>query len=225
MTKIFDVYLFYVWVIYFCCMRGAILDIARDHLFDSVDEMQAHRLAPLVQQRLIRLRDIYNYWLQYPALRDRDIVLEIQKRYDVKKTIAYNDLAVIKYLLGDLNKVSKDYARYRFIQRNEETRAIALRLKDARAAAACDNYYGKYMQLDKEDARDLGFDQIVVQPFQPDTDPSIVGIKPVPNIREKIASMLKKYWSEDVEDVRFEEAEYDEEKLFQLPAEGEEVLS
>ena len=74
---------------------------------------------------------MYNYWLQYPRIREQEIVLELQKRYQIQKSAAYEDIRIIKYLLGDLNKATKDYHRYRFIQRNEESYEMAKRIKDA----------------------------------------------------------------------------------------------
>lgn len=190
------------------------LDVAREYLFASVDEMKEASLPEITQKRLIRLRDMYNYWLQYPRLKDMEIVLELCKRYEIQKSAAYEDLRMIKYLLGDLNKASKDYHRYRFLQRNQETYDTAKRLGDARAMAACDNYYAKYTQLDKEDELDKGYDKIIIQPFVPSFDPTILGIKPIPNIREKIAEKIRKYWSEDVEEVDFETADYNEDDIF-----------
>ena len=199
------------------------LDVARDYLFATVDEMNEANLPQVTQTVLIRLRDLYNFWLQYPRLKDLEIVQEDMKRYGVQKSAAYDDLRHIKYLLGDLNKASKDYHRYRFIQRNEETRETAKRLGDARAMAACDNYYGKYMQLDKEDEVDKGYDKIVVQPFVPSADPTILGIKAIPDIRERIKKKIDQYWSEDVEDIDFENADFNEDELFhpELRKDGE----
>ena len=191
-----------------------VLDVAKDYLFASVDEMTEAKIPQITQARLIRLRDMYNFWLQYPSMKDLQITQELMKRYKIQKSAAYEDLRYIKYLLGDLNKASKDYHRYRFIQRNEETRETAKRLGDARSMAACDNYYGKYMQLDKEDEVDKGYDKIIVQPFVPSADPTILGIKPISDIRERIKKKIAQYWSEDVEEVDFEEADFNEDDLF-----------
>ena len=62
----------------------------------------------------------------------------------------------------------------------------------------------------------MPFDLIVVQPFTATDDPSVLGIKPIPNIQEKIQQMLQKYRAEnmDIEDVEFEEADLEEDDLF-----------
>lgn len=55
-----------------------------------------------------------------------------------------------------------------------------------------------------------------MQPFTATADPSVLGIKPVPNIQEKIQKMLDKYRAEtiDIEDVEYEEADLEEDVLF-----------
>lgn len=193
------------------------LETARIHLFSSVDEMKRAGVPELIQLRLIRLRDMYNFWLQYPNKKDMDIVDELKQRYGIGKSAAYEDIRIIKFLLGDLNKASKDYHRFRFEHMIAGAYEMGKRTKDARAMAAASNYYGKYMQLDKEDEKDLGYDQIVVQPFEPSNDPSILGIKPIPNIREKIEAKIKQYSNEDIEDVDFEEVEFNEDDIFKAP--------
>lgn len=82
----------------------ATIDIAKENLFASVDEMRERNIPEVIQQRLLRLRDMYNYWLQYPRIREQEIVLELQKRYQIQKSAAYEDIRIIKYLLGDLNR-------------------------------------------------------------------------------------------------------------------------
>ena len=46
--------------------------------------------------------------------------------------------------------------------------------------------------------------------------PTVLGIKPIPNINEKIKEMLDKYRKEtiDIEDIEFEEADLEEDELF-----------
>ena len=42
----------------------------------------------------------------------------------------------------------------------------------------------------------------------------MIGIKPIPNIREKIAGMKKKYMADIAEDITFEETDFNEEEFF-----------
>ena len=56
------------------------------------------------------------------------------------------------------------------------------------------------------------YDLIVVQPFTATADPSVLGIKPIPNVQKKIQKMIAKYRAEtiDFEDVEYEEADLEE---------------
>lgn len=192
----------------------ATIDVCQKYLFADVNEMVADGVPEVIQKRLIRLRDMYNLWLQFPRKKDLEIVGELERRYKISKSTAYDDVRIIKRLLGDFNKTTKDYHRFRFCHMIEESFEMAKRTKDARAMASAANFYGKYTQLDKEDILDKGYDKIVVQPFEPTDDPSVLGIKAIPNIREKIKAKITQYWADDVEDVDFEEVEFDEEAIF-----------
>lgn len=202
----------------------ATIDVCQKYLFADLDEMSADGLPEVIQQRLLRLRDMYNFWLQFPRKKDLEIVAELELRYKVSKSTAYEDIRIIKRLLGDLAKTTKDYHRYKFCQMIDETYEMAKRIKDARAMGAAANYYGKYTQLDKEDILDKGYDKIVVQPFEPTDDPSVLGIKAIPNIREKIKSKIQQYWSEDIEDVEFEEIEFNEDEIFNTKTKRDETV-
>lgn len=161
----------------------ATIEVCEKYLFADVNEMAADGIPELIQQRLIRLRDMYNYWLQFPRKKDLEIVQELEYRY-------------------------------KFCQMIDETFEMARRIKDARAMGAAANYYGKYTQLDKEDILDKGYDKIIVQPFEPTDDPTVLGIKPIPNVRDRIKSKIQQYWSDDIEDVDFEEVEFNEDDIF-----------
>lgn len=203
----------------------ATIDVCRNYLFADSDKMKAEGVPTVIQERLIRLRDMYNYWLQFPRKKDMEIVDELGRRYEISKSTCYEDVRIIKQLLGDFNQSTKEYHRLKFLQMIEETFDVARRVKDARAMAAAANYYGKYNKLDKEEAEDKGYDKIVVQPFEPTDDPTVIGIKPIPNLRNKIKSKIEQYWSDDIEDVEFEEIEFDEEKLFKQGGHPDETVS
>ena len=64
--------------------------------------------------------------------------------------------------------------------------------------------YAKYNQLDKEDALEYPWEDIIPQNYEPSSDPTLLGIKPIANIQEKIAALKKKY-NADIEDVDFDE--------------------
>ena len=195
-------------------MLPAILDTAKDFLFSDVSKMVEAGLPEATRRHIIRLRDIYNYWLQFPMTKDRQLVDHIMQAYELQTTQAYADLRVVKALLGDLQKASKEYHRYRFIEMVNAAYEIARINRDAKSMVAAADKYAKYTQLDKEDLVDRGFDKIMIQPFKPTDDPSVAGFKPVPNIRERIQKKIASYWSEEIQEVEFESVEFNEDDIF-----------
>lgn len=58
--------------------------------------------------------------------------------------------------------------------------------KDTKTMENAASSYAKFNRIDLEDEQAVPYDLIVVQPFTAKADPSILGIKPIPNIQEKI---------------------------------------
>ena len=196
----------------------AIIDTAREHLFSDVADMTLHRLPAATQTHILRLRDLYNYWLQHPKTADKEIVLKLQNDYSLAKSQAYTDLSILKSLLGELQKTTKDYHRFRFNQMIQEAFEVARVQKDAKAMQAAAAQYAKYNQLDKEDALNFDYEKIIVQTFVPTEDPSVAGFKPIPNIREKIRSKID-FYSQDcevIEDIEIESADYNPDEIFNV---------
>ena len=202
----------------------ATIDVCKEHLFADREEMAKHNIPVIIQDRLIRLRDMYNFWLGCPRKKDLEIVKELEIRYKIQRSAAYEDVRIIKMLLGDLNKSTKDYHRWKLLNMLDESYEMAKRTKDARAMVAASDKYGKYTQLDKEDLVDRGYDKIQVQPFEPTDDPSVLGMKPIPNVRQRIQAKIKQYWNDDIEDVEFEEVEFNEDDIFHPKLKSDETV-
>ena len=69
--------------------------------------------------------------------------------------------------------------------------------------------YAKFNNVNVEDEQSVPYDMIVVQPFTATSDPSVLGIKPMPNIEKVISDMIAKYRAEslDIDDIKCEEAD------------------
>ena len=197
----------------------AIIDTAREHLFADALDMQRIGLPLATQKHIFRLRDLYQFWLQHPRIKDKEIILKLQQDYKLGKSQAYTDLSILKLLLGEFQKTSKDYHRYRFIEMINEAYEVARVNKDAKAMATAADKYAKYTQLDKEDEINFDYDKIAVQAFVPTDDPSVAGFKPVPNLREVIRNTIKKYEKECeyIEFVEVEEADFNPDNIFKVP--------
>ena len=195
--------------------RQPILEICSKDLFTAEDELFEKYNAEQAQ-RVLRLRDMYNYYISNPDTKDRQFVDTAMSRHGIMKSQAYADLSIIKSLLPLLSSASRDFHRFRFNEMILETYQMAKARKDTKTMEKAASSYAKFNRVDLEDEQALPYDLIVVQPFISFSDPRVLGIKPIPNVEEKIAAMLKKYRQEsmDIDDVDYEEVDLEEEELF-----------
>ena len=191
------------------------LEICRIDLFTAKDELQ-QRYADSIVERIMRIRDEYNWFLSNPDSKDRQFVEQAVSRHGISRMQAYNDLAVVKALMPHLAQASRDFHRYRYNEMILETYQMAKKRKDTKTMEKAASSYAKYNRVDLEDEQAVPYDLIVVQPFTATDDPTVLGIKPIPNINERIHALLKKYQAEniDIEDVEFEEPDLELSSLF-----------
>ena len=191
------------------------IDACRLDLFTSEDELRQKYTEPIVA-RVLRIREEYNWFLSNPDAKDRQFVEAVTSRHGINKTQAYSDLAIIKALLPHLAQASRDFHRYRYNEMILETYQMARKRKDTKTMEKAASSYAKFNRVDLEDEQAVPYDLIVVQPLTATDNPSVLGIKPIPNIQERIDALLKKYQAEniDIEDIEFEEADIEEKSLF-----------
>jgi hypothetical protein len=113
----------------------ATIDICEKYLFADVSEMVQEGVPEIIQKRLVRLRDLYNYWMNFPGKKDMEIAEEDMRRNGIGKSAAYEDVRILKKLLGNFAKTTKDYHRYKFALMIDESFQMAKRTKDAKAMA------------------------------------------------------------------------------------------
>lgn len=169
-----------------------------------------------VVERVLRVRDLYMWRLSHPDSSDREFVAEFKSRYPMGKNAAQEYLRIVNALLPLLSEKSRDFHRWRYNEMIMETYQMAKARKDTKTMERAATSYGKLNKVDAEDVQAVPFHLIVVQPFVATNDPSVLGIKPIPGIEDKIRAMLDKYSAEtlDIEDVEFEEADLEEDELF-----------
>ncbi len=191
------------------------LELCRSDLFTKEDELR-QAYPQLLVYKVLRVRDMYNWCIANPDAKDRQFVEQELSRYDISKVVAYSDLAIVKTLLPTLATASRDFHRWRYNEMILETYQMAKKRKDTKTMEKAASSYAKYNRIDLEDEQAVPYEMIVVQPFTATSDPTVLGIKPIPNINDKIKAMLNKYRAEtiDIEDITFEEADLEEESLF-----------
>lgn len=188
--------------------RPNMYEVARTDLFTSKDEINK-KYTSVVAEHILRLRDMYIYKNANPSIQDRQFVDEEIRRFKISTVAAYNDLAIIKSILPHVAESSRDYHRWRYNEMILETYKMAKARKDTKTMERAASSYAKFNKIDAEDVTSIPYDLIVVQPFTATSDPTVLGIKPIPNIQKKIQEMLQKYRAEsiDIDDVEFEEAD------------------
>lgn len=181
--------------------RPTTLEICRQHLYTDIDEV------PVTwKERIKRIRVGYTFWYEFPTKTEPDIRDHLMNEFGIVKSTAYEDIQIVKALLGDIKNPAKEWIRYQVNAMLDAAYKLAETQKDPKGMALAADKKGKYNMLDKPDAEPLPFDEIVPQQFEPTDDPTVLGLKKDPDIREKKKKMLEKYLQEiEIVDVPYEE--------------------
>ncbi|MBD8349356.1 hypothetical protein [Dysgonomonas sp. HGC4] len=196
------------------------LVLCHRHLYDDVDTLEKEKISPQIINRIKRIRLIYTIWNDYPLKKDKEMRDTLVSMFGISQSEAYEDIKITKQLLGDINAASKAFHRFKVNAIFMEALDLARIKKNPIAMIMAGDKYAKYNQLDKEDALEFPWDEIIPQQFVPTSDPSVIGIKPISNIQERIAAMKKKYEA-DIEYVDFEEIGINPELLKEIQSYGE----
>lgn len=191
------------------------IDLARQEMFTPREELEK-RFSPERVEHLIRLRDMYNFFLNDPAGRDRNFVDKFRAKYNISQSMAYADLALVKQLLPALAPASREFHRKQVSEMLLETYNMAKARKDVKAMALAAKELGKVNRVNLDDEKELPYELIVVQPFSPSLDPTLIGLKRIDNLEEVKARLRKQLAADnpDIEDIDYELADLEEESLF-----------
>ena len=184
-------------------MNPELIKRTQDFLFASEDEMQKAHVPIDVRQRLLRLRDMYSYWLRNPKLGDRHILAEIKRRNGLADTQAYEDLRLLKLCLGNLQQMTRDWYQYLFITRCEEGFQMARDKGDAGAFAKVLASLGKFTRLDHEQLAGPDYSHIIPQQFELTSDPTVAGFQRIPNVLQ-LTQQLERRFKKEIEVAEFE---------------------
>lgn len=196
------------------------IDICHRHLFDDVDLMRKANVSEQMISRVKRIRSIYTTWNDYPMKKDKEMRDRLVAEFGISQSEAYEDIRIIKQILGDVNAATKSWHRFRFVSMINESFEIARLKKKESSMERIAATYAKYTQLDKEDVLEFPWEDIIPDVIEPSSDPTLIGIKPVANIQQKIAALKKKYEAE-IEDVDFVEIGIDPQLIEDIKSYGE----
>lgn len=174
------------------------------------DELVASGIKNEVLERLHRIRAVYAYWLQFPTKFEKEVVTFDMGQFHVRHAQAYDDIRIVQLLLGNLQQASKDFMRWKINRDLEEDLKAARRAGDFRSVASIEKNRILNNRTDKEDEIELEYDKIIPQTFVPTDDPTVLGIKKVPNLRDRIRLLEKKYSVDENWRLQSEEVDYEE---------------
>lgn len=180
------------------------IDQYSEYLPQDSNELRQQMVPEDTIQRIERLRELSSYWRSYPSTSTKELVNRCMQLFKIGRSQAYDDIHVLKILIGNLEATTKEFARWRVNQMIEEDRAAARRDGDWRAVASMQKNYILNNQTDKPDTPDMAFDKIVPLQLEPTDDPSVLGIKAPKNLRARRDKLIKQFSKDD------EYAEYTE---------------
>ena len=89
------------------------LEVCRTDLFTKESELLERYPQPIVD-KVLRVREMYQWYIANPDGTDREFVAEVCQRHDISRVTAYSDLAILKSLLPMLATASRDFHRWRY---------------------------------------------------------------------------------------------------------------
>lgn len=102
----------------------------------DIEELRKENLPESFVNRIIRLRGLYTYWLQFPSKQTSELVEYDQQMFNIRKTQAYEDIQFVKALIGDLQQTSKEFWRWRINTMIMDDHKAARRAGEWRAVAS-----------------------------------------------------------------------------------------
>ena len=185
--------------------KMSLFDRLQMHLFNDNDKVPAHhRFSEHELEIKKRYMATFTFWLEKPMLSDKKIIQFMVSNFGISKAMAWHDLGKIKILLGNVQNANKHWQRYKMIAILDRALEIAEATKDSQAMIRAAQILGKYTQLDKEEAQEIPYGEIVPQNFEPTGDVSVLGLQPMKDLKERQKKLREKYGSMLIEEATFE---------------------
>jgi hypothetical protein len=194
----------------------------KKHIIDRIDKALfdpgAITLSEKENEILERIRAAFTVWVDNPMKTDSEIRDFLMNTFDISKTQAYRDLINTKLCLGNVKAAGKEWQRYRANSIIEEAYRAAVEgdHKMAKSLALIAGSLVRINRLDVDEGEQIMWDEVIPQTFEPSSDPTTIGLKPIPNLRDRIEKLKQKYIDDISIDIPYEDVnEPDKEDLFQ----------
>lgn len=180
------------------------LDKFRDVMFSDLDEME---LSKDERAALKRYRAIFTLSLENPSIPDVELRDYLMSEHGIGMSQAYRDIENVRVLLGNVRNAGKEWVRYIVNETLKKAIEDAKKMgnKGIKLIIMASDKLGKYNKLDREDAEEFPWDEIIPQSIEPTSDPTVLGVKKLENRDAEIRRLLDKYREDiEIETVNFE---------------------
>jgi len=139
--------------------------------------------------------DVFAKWLDDPLIQDKDMLFYLENDHHRSRSQAYRDIVNIKSVLGNVKNATKEWHRFTVIETLKDAIKRAKAKKDYYGMIMAADKLGKYTKLDKEEAEEIPWHEIIPPEFEPTDDVTVLGLEKIPNLSERRKKLERKYLS------------------------------
>lgn len=173
----------------------------------------ANKLSPRENERRKRWAFCISQRMEDPLIPDRVLVQQLEAGLTgtfspVHKSTAYQDIAAVGKITGNIQLAAKNWYRYMIIEGAKKAYEIAEAKQDPKGMTAALDKIGKYTMADKPD-NDFDWSQMIPLDIEPSADADLLeNIDPIENVdqrRKELRQLLKSNLKTNATDAEFED--------------------
>jgi hypothetical protein len=151
----------------------------------------------------LKLKDLFSQRLEKPYRRDIDYINYMKDEYGLSQGMAYYYVQASKMLFGNVQAAEKEWNRYAVENMLREAFEQAKENEDVKNMIYAADKLGKYTRLDQDEGEKIPWNEIKPQSFEPTGDVTVLGLKPIDNLRELQNKLREKYQDrQSIEDAK-----------------------
>lgn len=177
------------------------------------DHEASSLLSPRENERRKRWAFCISQRMDDPLIPDRILVQQLEAGLPgvfnpVHKSTAYQDIAAVGKIAGNIQLAAKNWYRYMIIEGAKKAYEIAEAKQDPKGMTAALDKIGKYTMADKPD-NDFDWSQMIPLDIEPSADADLLeNIDPIENVdqrRKELRDLLKSNLKSNATDAEFED--------------------
>jgi hypothetical protein len=153
---------------------------------------------------MLRYQAAFFFWNEHPDYPDTKLVNFLMDTHGVQRSQAWRDVDIVRKLLGNMKKCSKEWERYRVTQLAYQGHSEAMSKEQYTSAAIFLDKVIKANKLDQQDLDDIDWADIKNPDFDVSSDVRVLDPRLFQEDIDKKRKMLReKYKSGTIEEVPF----------------------